>query len=203
MKVNHQKVRKMENKNISDSELRFRDAIINEFNSQVTETNQYIDIIENTLSSDDTIQKLESLAFLQNDIIQSKNKWLSVYLIEIKSEIEKLEILNRNGLLKPQTSPNTPELSNLLEHLKRYFQDCSQIDLETIIKHKQLPIGRKKILWNGTKADAIRFIEHFNITKAQFNKMFYFEDLKPLLAGHKDKIGTYSVLSDILGKYPK
>lgn len=97
--------------------------------------------------------------------------------------------------------PPPKAFTGLLKDLKPYIEDCSQSDLNTIIEHKVLPIGRKSILWNGSKADAIRFIEHFEITKAQFKNMFYFEDGKPLLAGHKDKTGTPSDLTDILKKY--
>lgn len=93
------------------------------------------------------------------------------------------------------------KITALLEVLKPYFANCSSTDLETIIEHKQLPIGREQILWNGSKADAIRFIEHFKITKAQFNKIFYFLDMIKLHQKHKDKTDTLSNISDILNNY--
>ncbi len=194
----------MGNQNISESESsrRFREAITNEYNKQVTEINQYIDLIENTLDSDDTILKLESLLDLQCDIIQSRNKLLSTHLVDIKAEIERLEILSRIGKLQSKTDLISSDLSDLLEKLKPYFQDCSLSDLETIIKHKQLPIGRSQILWTGVKADAIRFAEHFDMTKAQFNKIFCFIDTIKLHKKHRDKNGAFSPISDLLKKYP-
>jgi hypothetical protein len=149
-----------------------------------------------------------------NEIIDEYTSGPKFTLAVITSEMEKLEILQRNGLLPSEKHPlfsinhtagfkKTIDFSNtkLLEQLKPYFQNCSSTDLKTIIEHKQLPIGRSQILWAGTKADAIRFVEHFEITKAQFNKIFYFADKVVLHTKHKDKIGTTSPLSDILKNY--
>ena len=104
--------------------------------------------------------------------------------------------------LKVKPSPEQKDFSGLLKKLTPlYIKDCSTTDLQSIVIEKKLPTGRNRIKWIGNKADAIRFIEHYNITKKQFNKIFYFEDGKPLHAGHKDKTGTGSDLTDILKKY--
>lgn len=107
-----------------------------------------------------------------------------------------------NKIIKNKTSTPPPEqkdFSGLLKNLTPlYINNCSTTDLYSIVIDKKLPLGRNPINWTGTKADAIRFIEHFSISKKQFNDMFILEDGKPLLAGHKDKNDTYSDLTDIL-----
>lgn len=101
----------MENENTTEFELirKFESAITTEHNNQISEINNVIDFIEKTLCSDDSIQKLENLAYLQTDIVSSREKWYTPYLTDIKSEIEKLEILNRNGLLK-QEKPKSDQM---------------------------------------------------------------------------------------------
>jgi len=140
---------------------------------------------------------------LGNEIWLKSGETKTFEEIDREYQLLKLSIESRLEYVEDFAPPKTFDLSDgeLLEQLKPYFQNCSFTDLETIILHKQLPIGRVKILWDGAKADAIRFIDHFKITKAQFNKIFYFSDNVKLHAGHKDKEGTLSPLSNILKKY--
>lgn len=131
------------------------------------------------------------------------NKGLSVYNQRIVEFIEIAEELYRT--VCEQAPGNTLEgtneqkdYTNLLAALEQYIKNCSATDLNSIINDKKLPSGRSCIQWIGSKADAIRFIEYFNITKKQFNEMFIFQDTKPLHAGNKDKLNTTSDLTSIL-----
>jgi uncharacterized protein YjhX (UPF0386 family) len=141
------------------------------------------------------------------DRIEDVRCFIEDSIKKINIEIEKLETLQRTRLLTAEKQAETKRFETSLtdaarlEQFKPYFKNCSSIDLETIIEHKQLPIGRDVILWIGTKADAIRFIDHFKMTKAQFNKTFYFADGIKLHNKHKDKDGTTSPLSDILENF--
>jgi hypothetical protein len=122
--------------------------------------------------------------------------WCERIGINLENNNSKINSINLNN------TPPTKQLEELLKELKPYFQNCSSTDLKIIIEQKQLPIGRECILWISSKADAIRFIEHFKIKKAQFNKMYYFADKIKLHEKHRDKTESDSDLSDILKKYP-
>lgn len=100
-------------------------------------------------------------------------------------------------------SENQIDYSALLNELKPYFGDCSESDIKMIVDSKRLPDGRKKIRWEKSKADAIRFIDYFGIKIPQFNQMFDFKDEKKLRRNNADKNDTESDLTCILQKYPK
>lgn len=115
--------------------------------------------------------------------------------------------------LESRNQPKQPDFSTSIEANKHKFSteiatdfapyiiDCSYNDIVYVIEKKNLPNNKKKILWCGSKADAIRFTEHFGIAKAQFNKIFHFSDNEKLHSKHKDKIGTTSDINEVLGKY--
>jgi len=54
-----------------------------------------------------------------------------------------------------------------------------------------------KLLWNGTKSDAIRIVDYLKISISEFNNCFKFEDNKKLQRKHESKDGA-SLLSDFL-----
>lgn len=94
--------------------------------------------------------------------------------------------------------------AEFFEALSKYVQGLNLQEFNNILVHKSLSPGYPKAIWNGSKADAIRFTDAaLDMKIAAFNSCFSFKDGTALKSNNRDKDGTQSPLDEILSKYCK
>ena len=93
---------------------------------------------------------------------------------------------------------------DLTEELK-YIEGVTPDVLKSIIEKNELPPNAAKVLWNGAKADAWRFKDHYFKAPepGKFNKCFTFPDGKPLHGRNKPNVEPDQKFKTLLDKYRK
>jgi hypothetical protein len=94
--------------------------------------------------------------------------------------------------------------SNLFEDLYgKYIRDATLHDFSEVMIYKRLPNSKKKrkILWLGSKADAVRFLDNFNFTIPEFNDSFVQKDGKKIDPHDRSKTNPKTGFSKLLVKH--
>ena len=143
------------------------------------------------------LHKFDSEAVILEDTITLRKERLK----RLQNESDKLFIPLYDAIIEFYSNqPKGKDYSGLYEALKKYVSGISENDFNEVMEFKNLPNGSTTAHWIGSKADALRFADHFNFTMKQLNDCFChikgrFND------NNRDKTGTVSDISDILKKY--